>query len=1363
MNKSPHSSRLAKLLLVVLSCTLSFSTFQAVSEDIDIFSVDVDETVNKPNVLIVLDNSSNWARQSQQWPGGLQQGQSEVRAIRDVILGTPSLSPGDPGYLPGLPDNSINVGILEYITGGSSGNTDSGMVRMHIQPMNASGKLTLKNHMDTIFANINDPDEKRSQGNPFGNLMWDVYNYMAGVAASQGGAGTVDAKSDDDGYATKHSLFRSPLTTADSCTRTVVIFIGNNVSNGPTGDSAANVTALQNLGGNTAQLPFANYDVRTVADTAFAGYSSGGACYASGAAGVSACTAAEANTTACTDAGFTSCFCRSAGAQACDTLKKFTISGQQVSTVSSTSSPTVTPGEAIPSIATQCVKASDPAPSPAPACPATTTSAPTPGPGANQTQTTTTSWSGCSWVGAANTCGGGNNRTTYTARGTRTVTTTTNTQTLGALAPVAPATVSSCRTSDTSCTAFDFPAACNTSGANGSYQNCQCTGAGDSAPCGAAANTFKYPVWGNLTATVEAVADGTFRPAPTASNSLYMADEWARFLREQGVPLPSGSSGKSQVTTYTIDVFNAQQNIDSSALLFNMAREGGGRYFQAKNENSIRDALLQIFSEVQAVNSAFSSASLPVNATNRAQNENQVFIGVFRPDREKKPRWFGNLKRYQVVQSGPVITLGDSNGNPAINPLTGFLADCAVSFWSTPSGNYWLDVITDNPGAVSKCGTVANSAHSDSPDGPFVEKGAVAEVLRKGNDPAATPDGNGNYVVNRLMKTRTAATAAGATLPNFSVTVLPDIDRDGDGDVDADDATLKTLAANFIRGEDRFNDDAFDLSSTTFTEPRSTIHGDVIHSRPQPVNYGGTTGVVIYYGANDGTYRAVKASTGQELWSFVAPEHFPKLQRYVENTPNIKYFGDLTGEFKDYFFDGSTGVFQNADSSKIWIFPTMRRGGRKLYAFDVTSTTAPMQPRYLWSKGCDDFGVCDTGFSSIGQTWAIPSPGRIAGYSSGTRPVVVVGGGYDPVCDDKLRVPTAADCATSNGKGVYVLDAENGTLLKHFDFSSITGSRGVAADVALIDTNSDGMADHAYAVDTGGSIYRMSFVDASGAPVSDTGWTATRVARTTGGGRKFLFTPALFQANSKVVYVAVGSGDREAPLITQYPFNDANGDGTGDGGVTNRFYLIKDDLTGSTAEINLDTVSASNMQDYTTEPAGCPGSHNPPTVVCPQPVLPGDPSDPVPTDPDSYANKPKGWFINLNVNGQGEQVVTSAVIVAGNVIFSTNRPTATSTTACANSLGEARGYFMNLFDASGAIGPPGSSTKRRSSTFVGGGLPPSPVVAVIPIGGKLTTIVIGAVQQDGSVSSYLDVQPPPIPVRATRTPVYWYKTGDTDN
>src|SRR5690349_25179678 len=86
--KQRHAMRTRKLsrfLTLLATFGLVFTSFQASPEDIDIFSVDQDSTVNNPNVLFIIDNSANWSRQSQQWPGGEDQGQSEVDAIKTEI------------------------------------------------------------------------------------------------------------------------------------------------------------------------------------------------------------------------------------------------------------------------------------------------------------------------------------------------------------------------------------------------------------------------------------------------------------------------------------------------------------------------------------------------------------------------------------------------------------------------------------------------------------------------------------------------------------------------------------------------------------------------------------------------------------------------------------------------------------------------------------------------------------------------------------------------------------------------------------------------------------------------------------------------------------------------------------------------------------------------------------------------------------------------------------------------------------------------------------------------------------------------------------------------------------------------------
>ena len=115
---------------------------------------------------------------------------------------------------------------------------------------------------------------------------------------------------------------------------------------------------------------------------------------------------------------------------------------------------------------------------------------------------------------------------------------------------------------------------------------------------------------------------------------------------------------------------------------------------------------------------------------------------MFRPDPAARPRWMGNLKRYQLIDPGTGIDLGDANGASAIDNNTGFLTTCAASYWTTDSGTYWQNV-PENPPPIGKCipaitGTPPVSIYSDIPDGPLVEKGSVAEVIRKGNNPPTT-------------------------------------------------------------------------------------------------------------------------------------------------------------------------------------------------------------------------------------------------------------------------------------------------------------------------------------------------------------------------------------------------------------------------------------------------------------------------------------------------------------------------------------------------------------------------------------------------------------------------------------------------
>ncbi|HWS70145.1 MAG TPA: PilC/PilY family type IV pilus protein, partial [Steroidobacteraceae bacterium] len=781
--------------------------------------------------------------------------------------------------------------------------------------------------------------------------------------------------------------------------------------------------------------------------------------------------------------------------------------------------------------------------------------------------------------------------------------------------------------------------------------------------------------------------------------------------------VPSGNNNGA-VITYVLDAYNAKNNAGYSNSLIAAAKMGGGKYFQVSSQAAITNALAIIFSEIQAVNSTFASASLPVNTTNRSQNLNQVFIPQFRPDPQGRPLWMGNLKQYQVISLSGNIELGDNSSPPisATNPLTGFLTPCAQSFWTTDSGTYWQSDIFDDPPAKGTCprSLTGFSRWSDAPDGQLVEKGGVAEVIRKGNNPPATNITPTWSVNNRNIYTLSSLSSL--SLQTFTKTTLGGSNQ---------------ALANFMMGQDVNDENA----NTNITEARPSLHGDEIHSRPAPVDYGASGGVVTYYGSNDGTLRAINATTGAELWAFVAPEFYASntpFTRLMSDSPQISYPGMPAGITptpipKDYYFDGNIGLYQTANNSSVWIFPAMRRGGRTVYAFDVTN---PASPSVKWKIGCpypqgNNTG-CTTGMTGIGQTWSTPAVATsVLGH---TGPVVVMGGGYDTCEDANTATPT---CTSPQGAAVYVIDANTGAILATFPTT-----RSVVGDVAMIAVANAGVVDHAYAADTGGNVYRIDF-----AP-SVSNWAIHQVAYTTGSGRKFLFAPSLLSVSGGNVYVALGSGDREHPLQSEYPY----------GGVTNRFYVYLDNL-GSTSATNLD---GSTMYDYTIYPGGSVGT----TTTCSTPgVLPG--------------GTKKGWFMNLNQYGTGEQTVTGALIAEGLVAFSTNRPIAATAGTCAN-LGQALGYWVNLFNASGAIGVPGATCGgARASIFTGGGLPPSPVLANVVVNGVSLTVTFGTSLLVGSASSTSGTNAPlgtsgsssnanqlPPFITPVRKKIYWKSSGE---
>lgn len=1305
------------------------------AEDIDIYARPESTTgAANPNILIVIDNSANWADNAQHFPG-MYQGEAELDAIRTVASEL---------------NSKVNLGLMMLTSG-----VDGGYVRFKVRPMNQTNKSafseligypsgctdganSLNGTPNCIFKNFNTPGEKTNNAD-YSAAMFEVFKYFGGYTspahATDGVAGSpIDAShfgaarhagpnSNADLYAytsppdMTQTTYAPPITSEGSCAKNYIIFIGNGF---PAQDAAA--TLLSEVGGDTTQLPLNDLaeTTTTSTDTTERGVTACGTYTgADAAASTAACSADDAHL-ATLYPGHSNFSC---------TLNE-TCSGGTPTTSDLGGQMCFADGAAclasLPGIYTGYNSYSCSASATGCTIPEATTSA-------NRTMVSESSCIGDSLSNATNCNNYGNSH--YPSYSGFSCTSVDNCGSAGKKWRI-------------TATTYNRPGLM--------YQR-----RGTITP---AATTYGHKIWSTDTTSVTAATPtGTFS-LPT-SRARY-ADEWARFLNKTDV---SSVAGQQNITTFAIDVYKDQQKSDQTSLLMSMARAGGGKYFSATNADAIKTALRKIVSEIQSVNSVFASSSLPVSVNTQGTYLNQVFMGMFRPEGSTAPRWAGNLKQYEFKIFNGILRLADKNGNEAISSTTGFVTPCAVSFWTTDTGNYWnypASLATGDCSAITSAFPIAGSSSifSDAPDGEVVEKGGAAQHLRGVKS-------SGGVLTARSQNYRVCGT--GETPENAQCRKLLTCDGSSAGSCSALTSFDKSNAAitatnlnipvaserdrliDWIRGEDVDNENEnFDASLIPITnEVRPSVHGGVVHSQPAVVDYGGTIGVVAFYGADDGVFHAVKGNQndtdGTELWGFIAPETYPRFNRLRDNgltTPLISFPADSsttprpTGTTrKDYFFDGSIGVYQK--SGNVWLFTGMRRGGRAIYAFDVSIPTAPV---LKWRKGCftndtTNDSMCSTGWSSIGQTWSKPTIAYLSGYldSSGNpKPVVIFGGGYDNCDDNDSKTP----CGARKGSHLWIVDGDTGAIIRTYPTSA-----SAPGDISLLN-NASGYVSHIYVSDINGDIYRINVGSFDGTTLTSSssdgafvaaGWSsnanyaAIEIARLseTNHVRKFISGPNVVQYTGYNA-VLIGSGDREHPLVSSYACNNYEASkpspvpGTY---VTNQFYMIKDAPNAYPAS----PITVAQLVDVT---AG--------TTT----VTVGGVTTTVPFS-EALLSSSLGWKFDF---GPCEQSVNKPLTVAGVTFFGTNAPSPDPGSSCYANLGIARGYAVDFLTGNPAEG------NVRSAPFLGGGMPPSPVAGVVDVDGTKLPFVIGGVDTTEANASALQGSKVEINPTGKRYRVFWY-------
>jgi Tfp pilus tip-associated adhesin PilY1 len=289
----------------------------------------------------------------------------------------------------------------------------------------------------------------------------------------------------------------------------------------------------------------------------------------------------------------------------------------------------------------------------------------------------------------------------------------------------------------------------------------------------------------------------------------------------------------------------------------------------------------------------------------------------------------------------------------------------------------------------------------------------------------------------------------------------------------------------------------------------------------------------------------------------------------------------------------------------------------------------------------------------------------------------------------------------------------------------------VTAGISFVDIDNDGYSDYGYVADLGGTLYRLSFLDnpTNRAPLESGNWSIKKIAYTS-GARKFMFSPAVTFAGNTTVYVAMGSGDRERPLLEDYPYAM---------NVRNYVYAYRDTLDAYDAAVtpcNLDGAPGDTgpcVLDYTTAPADCssPG------------ILPSE--------------SHKAWRVGFVY--QGEQAVTQPIILGGMIAVNTSRPVPAG--VCSAALGEGGGYFLNLLNGAGAIGVSGTCGGVLRGAFLGVGLPTDPVVVNLPGQDPICIGCVSKTNTNPSLPSKL-FQPTPVPppISKIKSRKYRYKAFD---
>lgn len=806
------------------------------------------------------------------------------------------------------------------------------------------------------------------------------------------------------------------------------------------------------------------------------------------------------------------------------------------------------------------------------------------------------------------------------------------------------------------------------------------------------------------------------------------------------------------IVSYYIGGFN-----DADDALLQAAAEKGGseNAFNASNPSEFSAVFAQIVGDILKSNASFTSPAVSVNALNRLRNNNDLYFALFEPS--ETPHWNGNIKKYKLAKApggGDEVIIADRTGQNAITEQ---------GLFATESESYWLLPGKSADGDQTSEGGAANrmfdyNAGSETHDAAS-RRSKVYTYLTNYLPDSSSFDGNG---INLNPIDEGAAFADPAATGELSNKITKTaLGMTGSND------NLFFDRIKWLRGVDVYDE----TGDGTSTDGRP-IMGGVLHTEPVIVNYTSTGANttdpsddtqtnVIMTTTNDGYFHLFRT---EETSTIARTEHsaiIPKavLDKFDEIVSNaagsVAHRLDSNIDIWRLDANGDNQIVA-ADGDRVYAYFGQRRGGRTVFAFDITD---PDAPKLLWEINADNIPESNIAadvapFKLLGQTWSKPKHTQMQVLNSSNvldrRDVVVFSAGYDVDRGDNAGTPRSSD---DFGNAVFIVDALTGEMLWWAyegsyevkdsggatlatlspDFSDADMQYSFTSDIRTIDINGDGIMDKMFLTDTGGQVWRFDVKNQLSA--SDPKDLASRISGgviadlqladvddgVSGGGttstaennRRLYYAPdvALIQETETdpvQISVAVGTGYRAHPL---------------DEAIADRLYVMKfDDVLDAPASYSAVKLTPDEMLDVT-------------NINFNTTALEDIPSD----DADNLQEN--GWFIRLTNSSNaltGEKSLSGSVTVDGTVFFTTFTPPdsgsgSAGSQECIGNQGSGKAYVISIFDGApvenldgiGGSGVSDLTLSDRAFNLKTPGIPPRPKIVYPDLEGVSGKVIVG--------------------------------------